>query len=62
MCATYRALSQMKQPFVSEIADTIKISKKYIGRIFYEYLGMRKLCTKWVPRGFTIKTMYRDFN
>lgn len=37
-----------------EIADTLKISKERVGHILHEYLGMRKLCAKWVPRELTI--------
>ncbi|CAH2095031.1 unnamed protein product [Euphydryas editha] len=34
--------------------DTLKISKERVGHIIHEYLGMRKLCAKWVPRELTI--------
>lgn len=37
-----------------EIAETLKISKERVGHIVHEYLGMRKLCAKWVPRELTI--------
>ena len=33
-----------------EIAETLKISKERVGHIVDEYLDMRKLCSKWVPR------------
>lgn len=36
------------------VADTLKISKERVGHIVHEYLGMRKLCAKWVPRELTI--------
>lgn len=36
-----------------EIANTLKISKERVGNIVHEYLGMRKLCAKWVPRELT---------
>jgi len=36
------------------IADTLKISKERVGLITREYLGMRKLCAKWVPRELTV--------
>ncbi|CAK1586950.1 unnamed protein product [Parnassius mnemosyne] len=36
------------------IADPLKISKERVGYIVYEYLGMRKLCVKCVPRELTI--------
>ncbi|GFU86042.1 putative DD34D transposase [Trichonephila clavipes] len=37
-----------------EIAETLKISKERVGHIGNEYLDMRKLCSKWVPRELTI--------
>jgi hypothetical protein len=37
-----------------EIAETLKISKERGGHIVHEYLGMRKLCAKWVLRVLTI--------
>lgn len=37
-----------------EIAETLKISKERVGHIVHEYLGMRKLCAKWVPRLLTV--------
>ena len=36
-----------------EIADTLKISKRSVFTILHEYLGMRKLFSKWVPRLLT---------
>ena len=36
-----------------EIAEAPKISKERIGHIFHQYLDMRKLCAKWVPRELT---------
>lgn len=39
---------------LSEIADIVKISKERVHHIIREYLGMRKLCAKWVPRELTI--------
>jgi hypothetical protein len=38
-----------------EIAETLKISKERVGLIVHEYLGMRKLCAKYVPRVLTIE-------
>lgn len=32
----------------------VEISKERVGHIIYEYLGMRKLCAKWIPRLLTI--------
>jgi energy-converting hydrogenase A subunit M len=32
------------------IAEALKISKERVGNIVQQYLDMRKLCTKWVPR------------
>lgn len=37
-----------------EIAETLKISKERVGHIVHQYLDMRKLCAKWVPRVLTI--------
>jgi hypothetical protein len=37
-----------------EIAETLKISKKRVELIVHEYLDIRKLCAKWVPRVLTI--------
>jgi hypothetical protein len=37
-----------------EIAETLKILKQRVGHIVHEYLDMRKLCAKWVPRVLTI--------
>jgi hypothetical protein len=36
------------------IAETLKISKECVGHIVHEYLDIRKLCAKWVPRLLTI--------
>lgn len=36
-----------------EVAQALKISKERVGHIVHEYLGMRKLCSKWVPRVLT---------
>ncbi|KAF7278093.1 hypothetical protein GWI33_008857 [Rhynchophorus ferrugineus] len=35
---------------LNEIADTLKISTVLVYHIIHEYLGMGKLCAKWVPR------------
>ncbi|KAF7278350.1 hypothetical protein GWI33_008483 [Rhynchophorus ferrugineus] len=35
---------------LNEIADTLKTSTERVHHIIYEYLGMRKLCAKLVPR------------
>ncbi|GFW62126.1 putative mariner transposase [Trichonephila clavipes] len=37
-----------------EITEILKISKERVGHIVNEYLDMRKLCSKWVPRENTI--------
>jgi hypothetical protein len=44
----------IKKVKLIEIAETLKISKKCVGHIVDEYLDMRKLCAKWVPRQLTI--------
>ncbi|KAF7273091.1 hypothetical protein GWI33_014172 [Rhynchophorus ferrugineus] len=33
--------------------DTLKIQTECVHHIIYEYLGMGKLCAKWVPRELT---------
>ncbi|KAF7265149.1 hypothetical protein GWI33_021408 [Rhynchophorus ferrugineus] len=38
---------------LNEIANTLKISTEDVHHIFQEYLGMRKLCAKWVTRELT---------
>lgn len=38
---------------LQEIADIVKISTERVHHIVHEYLGMRKLCAKWVPRELT---------
>ncbi|KAF7265905.1 hypothetical protein GWI33_020651 [Rhynchophorus ferrugineus] len=35
---------------LNEIAGTIVISTEHVYHIIHEYLGMRKLCAKWVSR------------
>ena len=37
-----------------KIADTLKISEGSVFTILHEYLSMRKLCSKWVPRLLTV--------
>jgi hypothetical protein len=37
-----------------EIAETLKIAKKRVEHIVHEYLDMRKVCAKWLPRMLTI--------
>lgn len=39
---------------LKEIADIVKISSERVHHIIHEYLGMRKLFSKWVPRELTI--------
>ncbi|XP_055307605.1 histone-lysine N-methyltransferase SETMAR-like, partial [Sitodiplosis mosellana] len=38
---------------LQEIADILKISKGSVYTILHDHLGMRKLCSKWVPRLLT---------
>ena len=45
-----------------EIAETLKISKERVGHIVHEYLNMRKLCAKWVPRVLTIDQKQQRFD
>ena len=37
-----------------EICETLKTLKESVRHILNEYLGMRKLCAKWVPHELTI--------
>jgi hypothetical protein len=37
-----------------EIVETLKISKERVGHIVHEYLDVRKLCAKLMPRVLTI--------
>ena len=37
-----------------EIAEELKISEGSVFVILHEHLSMRKLCSKWVPRLFTV--------
>ncbi|GFY27097.1 mariner transposase [Trichonephila clavipes] len=37
-----------------KIPESLKISKERVGHTVNEYLDMRKLCSKWVPRELTI--------
>ena len=39
---------------LNDIADIVKISSERVHHIIHEYLDMRKLCAKWVPRELTI--------
>ncbi|XP_040567355.1 uncharacterized protein [Lepeophtheirus salmonis] len=40
---------------LNEIADTLKISNERIYHMIHEYLGMKKLCVKDMPRKLTFK-------
>ena len=37
-----------------EISDTLKVSEGSIFTILHQNLGMKKLCSKWVPSLLTI--------
>lgn len=39
---------------VHELADIVKISDGSVFTILHDYLGMQKLCAKWVPRELTV--------
>ena len=45
-----------------EIADTLKISEGSVFTILHEHLSMRKLCSKWVPRLFTVDQKQKRFD
>ncbi|KAF7263203.1 hypothetical protein GWI33_003507 [Rhynchophorus ferrugineus] len=38
---------------LNKVADILEISNERVHHIIHEYLGMRKLCEKWVPRELT---------
>lgn len=40
---------------LQEIVDTVNISKERVSYILHEHLGMRKLCSPWVPHTLTIQ-------
>lgn len=44
---------------VTEIAETVKMSTERVRNILYNYLGMEKLCAKWVPRLVTLDQKLR---
>ncbi|KAF7280584.1 hypothetical protein GWI33_005721 [Rhynchophorus ferrugineus] len=44
---------------LNEKADTLKISTERVHHIIHEYLGVRKLCVKWVPRELTFDQKQR---
>ncbi|KAF7287962.1 hypothetical protein GWI33_000023 [Rhynchophorus ferrugineus] len=44
---------------LNEIADTPKILTERVHHIIHEYLGMRKLCVKWVSRELTFDQKQR---
>ncbi|KAF7273338.1 hypothetical protein GWI33_013947 [Rhynchophorus ferrugineus] len=44
---------------LNEIADTLEILTEHVHHIIHEYLGMRKLCAKWVPRELTFDQKQR---
>ncbi|KAF7271131.1 hypothetical protein GWI33_015958 [Rhynchophorus ferrugineus] len=44
---------------LNEIADTLKILTERVHHIIHKYLGMRKLCVKWVPRELTLEQKQR---
>ncbi|KAF7265526.1 hypothetical protein GWI33_021061 [Rhynchophorus ferrugineus] len=41
------------------ISGTLKIFTQHVHHIIHEYLGMRKLCAKWVPRELTFDQKQR---
>ncbi|KAF7266620.1 hypothetical protein GWI33_020120 [Rhynchophorus ferrugineus] len=45
---------------LNEIENTLKISTERVRHIIHEYLGMRKLCPKWVPHEFTFEQKQRQ--
>ncbi|KAF7271129.1 hypothetical protein GWI33_015956 [Rhynchophorus ferrugineus] len=55
----YKMILNDRKLKLNEIADTLKISTERVHHIIDEYLGMRKLCAKWVPRELTFDQKQR---
>ncbi|KAF7268850.1 hypothetical protein GWI33_018071 [Rhynchophorus ferrugineus] len=45
---------------LNRLADTLKISTVCVYHIIHEYLAMKKLCAKWVPRELTFEVANND--
>ncbi|KAF7285921.1 hypothetical protein GWI33_009390 [Rhynchophorus ferrugineus] len=48
-----------RQLKLNEIADILKMPTERLHHIIHEYLSMRKLCAKWVPRELTFNQKQR---
>lgn len=44
---------------MTEIAETVKMSTERVRNILHNYLGMEKLCAKWMPRLVTLDQKLR---
>ncbi|KAF7277039.1 hypothetical protein GWI33_009508 [Rhynchophorus ferrugineus] len=44
---------------LNEMADTLNISTEPVHHIIHEYMDMRKLCAKWMPRELTFNQKQR---
>ncbi|KAF7273419.1 hypothetical protein GWI33_013872 [Rhynchophorus ferrugineus] len=50
---THKMILNDRKLKLNKIADSLKISTERVHHIIHEYLGVRKLCAKWVPRKLT---------
>lgn len=50
----HKIILENRKVKLAEIADIVKISIERVHHIVHEYLGMRKLYAKWVPRELTM--------
>ena len=50
----HKIILENRKVSLEQIVETLKISKERVGYIVHEYLDMRKLCAKWLPRELTI--------
>lgn len=44
---------------VTEIAEIVKMSTEYVCNILHNYLGIEKLCARWMPRLLTLDQKLR---
>lgn len=53
MKKVYKTITNNGKVKLIEIAEILKMSKVHVGHTVHEYLDMRKLCVKSVPRELT---------
>ncbi|VVC26114.1 Hypothetical protein CINCED_3A012498 [Cinara cedri] len=58
----HRIILNNREVKLIEIADIVKISSGHVHHIIHEYLYMRNLCAKWVPRELTIDQKQQRVN